>query len=541
MYNPNLEFGSNLYNLVDDLTEEEKLNFYQNRVNSLENQTNNGMTIDDMVNTSLRNMDPAFYEKFDASDINQPNALTEQYGPVNVNEVPVGTYPLASPNIHGEDNILNGIASSADNKLPGINVPGQNQGWYPGKNLAKVFNALAGGIESHGENWYPGKHVGNLAKGTANVAKGTFNVGKSILGKAMEGIDTLINADFMSKGANSGGNWFPTTSELEDWKNRNSMDSSRPSNNIVPNNNIASQNDLSTMPFGSQERINEYNARGWAMDETTHPNIREDYGIPEDDPIHYINPDLDPSINPEAGYQDPNNVSGISSVDEALSTQEYTNNVAQGDSTLANNILQQAYENDGITPGELTYDDYVAMEVARYKEQLRNNTNNEFSNIMSPEEWESDELYRRSPGANQPLVDTGMTRRDYWLSQQAKKDPSINPEAGYEAPNAIPFSGYNAPFDNPNPFRTGVSAMPTFPYTNNLGDTYYSPEDFFNQGIPGPGTPLHNQMLKKQLNTTALPPNILKGPQPNPQIKYNAEKQALEDELIKLYLDNLGQ
>jgi hypothetical protein len=288
----------------------------------------------------------------------------------------------------------------------------------------------------------------------------------------MEGIDTLINADFMSKGANSGGNWFPTTSELEDWKNRNSMDS-RPSSNIVPNNNLAPQNDLSTMPFGSQERINEYKARGWAMDETTHPNIREDYGIPADDPIHYINPDLDPSINPEAGYQDPNNVSGISSVDEALSTQEYTNNVAEGDSTLANNILQKAYENDGMMP-------------------------------------------------------------------------EVNPEAGYQSPNAIPFSDYNAPYNNPDPFRTGVSEMPTFPYTDpSSGLMYFSEEDFLNP-MTGPGTPLHNQMLRENNNIpkpfrSPLHHNVFDMPQPNPQIKYNADKKALEDELIKLYVDNLGK
>ena len=92
-----------------------------------------------------------------------------------------------------------------DTKVPGTNVPGGSGGWYPGKYLGKlfggiggiipgndIFDRMSGGISNFGQDWFPGKGI------------------SGILGRAQGGIDNLINSDFMAKGTNSSGNWFPS-------------------------------------------------------------------------------------------------------------------------------------------------------------------------------------------------------------------------------------------------------------------------------------------------------------------------------------------
>ena len=90
-----------------------------------------------------------------------------------------------------------------DMKVPGNNLGDVNTSWYPGKYLGNMLGGMSDRIESHGQTWYPGKYLQGAARGVTGL-----------LGKAMDGIDRLINADFMQKRAGAGGNWFPSAAEL---------------------------------------------------------------------------------------------------------------------------------------------------------------------------------------------------------------------------------------------------------------------------------------------------------------------------------------
>ena len=351
-----------------------------------------------------------------------------------------------------------------DMKVPGNNLGDVNTSWYPGKYLGNMLGGISDRIESHGQTWYPGKYLQGAARGVTGL-----------LGKAMDGIDRLINADFMQKRAGAGGNWFPSAAELKEFKNRNKGRTLRETgSNLVPN-NIPDATPINAEPsIGSlvDDSLRDMDPGFYNEFDTSYDPANPQNLYPDEQSSY------DPT-NPMNIY--PDELKGLDSVDEALSNQKYQQQVSQGEKALANSMLSKAYQNEGVS--EEVEEMYPVSE-----ERTFPYTDPDTGHMyFSPEEMD-------------PSYIPGPTMGAYSNSALTTPSPGIHgPSVGWPTGNPMPvanipgigqISNQGIPFPQAGPnagtFQTPFGnvppiAMPSGPSTEELAQQAAFLTDIFNQ------------------------------------------------------------